>query len=255
MIRETTISTGLAVMTLLCSISAYGQVLPAGALVRTIDCSLHEGTTMGEVVQWGRASEWDDTAPNAVFFRQAVLNGSYRDNSDFTIASYYPSYAEWVSRVGAANARPDSRVRSSIRGRDLFSCDGSTARLTLNRTVNPGNDGFPGDGTLMTTRFCRLNDGSTAADAYTFAQGVARNYESGGDNSLMQMYTLELGPVGDTVAGRGVVIATVPATPAAFAARRDLVREGLNPLEGLTLPMSCDYPAMWFTHSVHRAGN
>lgn len=42
--------------------------------------------------------------------------------------------------------------------------------------------------------------------AYEFAQGVAANYSAGGINDLMQLYTRGLGPVGDTVAGRGFVI-------------------------------------------------
>jgi len=130
-------------------------------------------------------------------------------------------------------------------------------RLTHSPPVNPGNnDGFTGDGTLMTTRFCRLNDDKTMADAYAFAQGVASNFANAGDNSLYQMYTLELGPIGDTVAGRGMVVATVPATPEAFAERMDLRRDGLDPLEGLRpLPVSCDAPSMWFTHAIHRGGN
>ena len=250
-------TTGLAGVALLFSFSAHGQGMPPGVLVQTINCSLNEGTSMAEAVQWARSVPRDETAPNLIFFRQAVYTGNFRTENDFRIASYYPSYAEMVSRVTASIARSsENRVRPGTRQSDLFTCDPSTSRLALNRTVNPGsNDGFSGDGTLMTTRFCRLNEGATPADAYAFAQGVASNYRAGGDNSLMQVYTRALGPVGNTVAGRGVVIASVPATPAAFAARMDLAREGLNALEGLTLPMACDYPAMWFTHSVHRAGN
>lgn len=237
------------------SFSAYGQDMPAGNLLRLVNCSLNDGTRMAEAVQWARSAPRDETAANLIFFRQAIYTGSFRDSSDFTIASYYPSYAELVSRVGARGARPRTRVRPVTRASDLFTCDPSTARLNRSRFVNPGNDGFSGEGTLMTTRLCRLNDGAAVADAYAFAQGVARNFEAAGDNSLMQLVTRELGPVGERVAGRGVQIATVPATPESFAARNDLVGEGLNPLEGLTLPMSCDYPASWFTHAVYRAGN
>ncbi len=247
---------GSTAVALLLSVSAYGQEMPAGVPVQTTSCSLNEGTSMAEAVEWARSVPRDENSPNFIFFRQAIFNGNFRASNDFTIASYYPSYAEMVRRVGANIARPDNRVRPGTRASDLFTCDGSTTTVALNRFVNPDeNDGFTGDATLMTTRFCRLNDGATAADAYAFAQGVASNFRAACDNSLMQMYTRALGPVGNTVAGRGLVIATVPATPAAFGARMDLAREGLNALEGLTLPMACDYPALWVTNAVHRAGN
>ena len=246
---------GSIAVALLLSFSAYGQEMPAGALVRTISCSLNEGTSMADAVEWARGVPRDESSPNFIFFRQAIFNGNFRASNDFTIASYYPSYTEMVRRVGANNARPDNRVRPGTRASDLFTCDGSTMAVALNRFVNPdNNDGFTGDATLMTTRFCRLNDGATAADAYAFAQGVARNFRAAGDSSLMQMYTRALGPVGNT-APRGLVLAAVPATAAGLAARMDLAREGLNVLEGLTLPMSCDYPAMWRTNEMQRVGD
>jgi hypothetical protein len=254
--KRTPVVLGSMLSVCLFAASVQGQERPPGALISLINCSLNDGTSMADAVQWARAAPRDETAPNAIFFRQAFYAGSYRASSDFTMAAYFPSYGEMVGRTGARLALPDNRVRPNTRATDLFTCDPSTFRLNQSRTVNPGNDGFSGDATLMTTRFCELNENSTVDDAYAFVQGVARNYQAGGDNSLMQLYTRELGPVGETVIGgrSGLAIATVPATPAAFASRMDLRREGLNALEGLTLPMTCDYPAMWVTYAVHRTG-
>jgi hypothetical protein len=244
-------------VTLFFTVAAHGQEIPSGPLVRITNCSLNEGVTMAEAVAFARSQTWDETSPGAVFFRQSVYGGSYRENYDFTIASYFPSYGEMIRRFNAANARPNTRMRTFRRGSDLFTCDQSTRRLTQSHPVNQGNnDGFTGDGTLMTTRFCRVNDGKTIADAYAFAQGVASNFANAGDNSLYSMYRLEAGPIGDTLTGRGLVLATVPATQEAFAERMDLRRDGFDPLEGLRpLPVSCDAPAMWFTHAIHRGGN
>lgn len=250
--------TAAILTTLLLAIAtqAQAQNIPSGPLVRIVNCSLHDNIRMNEVVRWGRAQQRDDSSPGAVFFRQAVFGGRYRESNDFTIASYYPSYSEMLARVAKSMARPDARLRTGTRGSDLFSCDPASARLTHAHPVNPGNnDGFAGDNTLMTTRFCRLNDGSTMADAYEFARGVARNYANAGDRTLYQMYTLEQGPVGSTD-GQGVVFAHVPATSASFGERMDLVRDGFDPLEGLRpLPVACDYPSMWRTYAIHRGGN
>ena len=258
MVKKAILLIAPTMVTLFFTVAAHGQEMPAGSLKRLLDCSLNDGVTMAEAVEWARAQPRDDTAPNAIFFRQAVMSGSSRENSDFTIASYYPSYGEWVQRVGAANARPDNRMRTGTRGGDLITCNPSTLRLNLNRFVNPdNNDGFPGEMTLMTTRFCRVNDGKTIADAWEFAQGVASNFANAGDTSLYQVWTRELGPVGATVAGSpGLILATVPATPEAFGERMDLRREGFDVLEGLRpLPVSCDFPGMWITHAIHRGGN
>jgi len=257
MVKKAILLIAPTMVTLFFTVAANGQALPSGSLNRLLNCSLNDGVTMAEAVEWARAQPRDDTSPNAIFFRQAVMTGSSRENSDFTIASYFPSYGEWVQRVGAANARPDNRMRPGTRGSDFFTCDPSTLRLNLNRFVNAeNNDGITGDMTLMTTRFCRLNDGKTVADAWEFAQGVASNFANAGDTSLYQVWTRELGPVGDTVAGSGVVLATVPATPEAFGERMDLRRDGFDPLEGLRpLPVSCDFPGMLITHTIHLGGN
>ena len=235
------------------TVTAHGQEIPAGALIRIIDCSLQDGVTMADAVEQARSYSWDETSPNAVFFRQSVYGGSYRENYDFRIASYFPSYSEMLSRYSAEKAR-QRRTKSA----GFYTCDPATRRLTQAHPVNPGNnDGFTGDATLMTTRFCRLNDGKTIADAWEFAQGVASNFANAGDTSLYQVWTRELGPVGATVAGSpGLILATVPATPEAFGERMDLRRDGFDPLEGLRpLPVSCDFPGMWITHAIHRGGN
>lgn len=257
MVKKAILLIAPTMVTLFFTVAANGQEMPSGSLNRLLNCSLNDGVSMAEAVEWARAQPRDDTSPNAIFFRQAVMTGSSRENSDFTIASYFPSYGEWVQRVGAANARPDNRMRPGTRGSDLFTCDPSTLRLNLNRFVNAeNNDGITGDMTLMTTRFCRLNDGKTVADAWEFAQGVASNFANAGDTSLYQVWTRELGPVGDTVAGSGVVLATVPATPEAFGERMDLRRDGFDPLEGLRpLPVSCDFPGLLITHTIHLGGN
>lgn len=231
---------------------ATGQEMPSGQVVRTIDCSLNAGVSMGEAVEWARNQPRDPAvSPGQIYFRQAIFAGNYRADYDFRQAMYYPSYTEMDARVVASNARPENRIRSGTRATDLFTCHQETHRVSIVRGVNPGNDGFSGQQTNMTTRFCQLNEGASMQDAYGFAQGVAANFSKGGINDLMQLYTRGLGPVGDTVAGRGFVIAAVPATRANWGARLDYARNN-NVLDGLSPQLSCDYPVMWITNAVYR---
>lgn len=236
------------------SFTAHGQDMPVGNVVQSLDCTLNDGVTIGELVEWGRSVPRDENSPVAIYYRQAIYAGSYRASNDFRIASYYPSYSEMTKRIAANRAMPANRIRSGIRAEDLYTCDNATQRTSQVREVNPGNDAFTGDQTLMTMRFCRLIEGSTIDDAFAFAQDVAANYRAHGDNSLSQVYTRSLGPVGDTVAGSGLVFASVPATWTDFGARMDIAMAN-NVLEGLTLPVACDYPAMWITNAVHREAN
>jgi hypothetical protein len=233
-------------------VTSYGQQPPPGVLVQTIDCSLNEGASMADALRWARALPRDGNSPDAVFFREAIYNNNFRENYDFRIASYYPSYTELNRRMEANQARPDVRPRPGQRGSDLFTCNPATLALALNRGI-PDGDAFTGDYTMMTTRFCRLNEGRTLDDAWAFVQGVANNFRAVGDTSLMQMYNRAYAPVQDAVAGNAFVIASVPATSAAWAARSDRTREGFNPIEGLELPASCNYPALWRTNAVHRS--
>jgi len=257
MLKKVILLTAPTLLTLFLSVSAHGQDLPSGPLNRLINCSINPGKTMAQVVEWAKTQPVTDATPNAIFFREAIMAGNYRESYDFTIAAFFPSYAEMNRKIIAGFTLPDTRMRTGTRGTDLFTCDPNTLRINHNRFVNGGNnDGFSGDVTIMQTRFCRINEGQTVADAWEFAQGVASNYADAGDNSLYQMWTRELGPVGNTVAGGGVVLSTVPSTPEASSSRLDMRREGFDPLEGLRpLPVSCDYPSVWRTYAIHRGGN
>jgi hypothetical protein len=226
--------------------------MPPGQLVETIDCSLNEGTSMAEAIDWARNAPRTGGQPNLQFYREAIYNNPYRENYDFRIASYYQSYSERVASYATNQALPANRVRPGVRRQDLFTCDNATLRVSLNRTVNQENDGFTGDITLMTSRFCMLNEGATVADAYTFAQEVAENYRDAGDNSLMQLYTRSLSPVANRT-GTAVVITAVPSTPENMGTRLDLPRGGFNALAGVDSPLTCNYPAMWITNAVYRA--
>ena len=101
MVKKTILLIAPTMVTLFFTVTAHGQEVPPGALVQIINRSLHDGVTMAEAVELARSQTWDETSPGAVFFRQSVYGGSYRENYDFRIASYFPSYSEMISRYSS----------------------------------------------------------------------------------------------------------------------------------------------------------
>lgn len=227
------------------SMNASAQDMPVGALVSTINCKLNHGVTIAQAVDWARSRDRSGAQPGAEFYREAVVNGNFLENYDFRIATYFGSFNQIVA-AAQNNAPPPNH---------LYTCNQASQSVATNRTVSQENDGFTGDTTVMHTRFCLLSEGETLEDAWDFVTAVNENFNDAGDSSLMQMYSREVGPVPnmDNV-GRGVVIASVPATPQSWADRMDLSRNGFQALRGVSSPFdSCNYPAVWLTHATHRS--
>lgn len=238
---------------LLWGVSAQGQEMPAGAVVRTLNCSLNEGTSMADAVAWGRNISRDENSANSVFFRQAIHHTNFRDEFDFRIAWYYGSYSEYIMKM-EANRNNSSRTRPNPPPGDLMTCDPGSDAVSISRQI-PDTDAFTGNNTLMMTRFCRLDEGNSVADAYSFLSGVVRNFRAGGNNALVQVNSRSLGPV-ENRQGNAVVIAEVAATAEDLGSRLDLSLNGLNPTEGLSNPFTiCNFPALWRTHAIYRAAN
>lgn len=240
---------------MLFSNTAAAQDMPPGALVAHLNCSLNDGVTMPQVVAWARNLPRNGPQPVAEFYRESALNGNFLQNYDFQIATYYQSYSHLVEVVGANITAPANRVQPSIRAEDLYTCNPASNAMVNNRTVNADNDGFTGEATVMHTRFCRLADGNTLADAWEFATDVADNFRRAGNTSIMQLWNRALGPIPMSAlqnAGSGVTIAVVPATPQDWGTRWDMGRGGFEALAGVTSPFSsCNYPAVWVTNSVY----
>lgn len=235
------------------SFSVYGQQLPAGNVMSTVNCSLNAGVNMGELVRWFRANPRNPDSTNLVFVRQPIIVGAnFTDNYDFRLVTYYGSYGEYVSQREARRSRfGEARVRPSPLPQNMFSCDFANQSISLVRQV-PDGDAFTGDYTLMSQRLCFLNEGRNLVDAYNFVAGIAAGFSRGGDNSLMQVSRRAFGPIQNATAGRAVIVSEVSATADSMASRLDLTREGLNVAEGLESVMDCNYPSLWQTNAVYR---
>jgi len=235
--------------------TVLAQNMPAGVLVSTVDCKLNAGITMPQAVAWARNQPRNGPQPGLEFYRFAQVNAGFLENYDFRIAQYFQGFDHMVQVVSSTAGMPANRVQPAVRATDLYTCDPATRSVATNRTVNTDNDGFTGQVTLMHTRFCVLEEGETLADAWNFVRAVNANYREAGNNSLMQLYNREIGPVGNMqIAGRGVVIAAVPATVQDWGQRMDMGRDGFRALEGVTSPFAaCNYPAVWLTHATYRS--
>jgi hypothetical protein len=232
------------------NISVSAQELPPGQVVRTLNCALNPGVSMAEVVAWGRNLPRNEHSANQVFFREAIHhNPEFSADYDFQIAWYHGSWEQYISNMEGSRTDPILQ-RQPTRPQDLMTCSANDA-VTIYRAI-PDNDGFAGDETLMMTRFCRLEEGKTIADAYGFASSVAANFRAAGNNALMQILTRSIGPV-ENRTGNAVTLSEVPATAESMAQRLELTRNGLNPTAGLDSPFTiCNFPAMWRTYAIWR---
>lgn len=238
--------------------SANAQDMPVGQLVTTIDCKLNDGVTIGQAVEWARNQPRTGPQPGVEFYREAVINGNFLQNYDFRIAQYFQNFSHLVEVASSVASAPANRVQPTVRDSDLYTCDLASQRVMNNRAVNPDGDGFAGQVTVMHTRLCILEEDKSLEDAWEFVVAVNENYSAEGNASLMQLYNRELGPLPGSNAqnaGRGVIIAAVPATPQSWGERMDMSRSGFQPLRGVTPPFEyCNYPAVWLTHSTWRTG-
>ena len=85
---------------------AQGQEIemPAGAVVRVSNCVMtSDRFTFEELVERARSLDFDENAPNAVFFRRPIYtSGEYQENYDLQIAAYYSSVTEKLDRRDAS---------------------------------------------------------------------------------------------------------------------------------------------------------
>jgi len=232
------------------SLPTLAQDVPPGVVVRTLNCALNPGVSMAEVVAWGRSLPRNENSPNQVFFRQALHhNSNYTADYDFQIAWYHGSWVNYISNMEGSRMNPLVQ-RQQTRPQDLMTCNTSDA-VSIYRQI-PDGDAFTGNETLMMTRFCRLEEGKSLADAYAYTAGIAGSFRRAGNNALMQTVSRAIGPVQNRT-GNAVAIMEVAATPENMAQRLELVRTGLRPGQGLESPFStCNFPAMWRTYAIWR---
>lgn len=231
------------------SIKAAAQEMPAGIIAWTIHCSLTDGTTVAEAVEWARSRPRDETAPNRTVFRQPVIGPpNFEDNYDLRVLTYYANYNQYVSRTQMMQPSPAVQRANQQRAK-YMTCDPDTRRIDRVRNV-PGSGGYQAQGTTMVHgRLCTLEEGATVADAWRSIVAISNNYRQAGDNSLMQMSVRHYGPVQNRT-GTNVLIRAIN-SPAGMANRIDMGINGFQALQGVDTSWSCNYPVLWRTHVIN----
>ena len=223
-------------------IHAQDVNMPAGAVVRMANCKI-TGDRLGfaEILQRARELEFDENAPNMIFFRRPIYaSPPFHQNYDFQIAQYYSSFDEMRERRSASG--------NNSYGRLSIECD--PAFVVRNVPVNQG-DGLE-DQSLMTTRFCnRLNGVGRGAVYARLSEGAATIAADHGITTLGQMWFPALG--GQMNSTFDFVYAQVGTNGEELMQRMDLFAEGYRPARGDRDPvMSCDIPSLWSTNRVYQ---
>ena len=225
---------------------AQGQEIemPAGAVVRVSNCVItSDRFTFEELVERARSLDFDENAPNAIFFRRPIYtSGEYQENYDLQIAAYYSSVTEMVDRRVASG--DDSYGRLPI------SCAAPSVIRTIN--INPNNSDW--DQTAMTTRRCSLAADSSIRSAYSAFKTGTENFSEAGNDSLLQMSLPLIG--GNLSPDFDFVLATVGATRQETTERIDMFLNGFRPLQRTpsdTAFFSCGRYSMWGTSRVYAA--
>jgi len=223
-----------------------GEQIPAGSVVRQVNCQIiGDRLNFADILERARQLEFNDNAPNMVYFRQPIYaSPEYHASWDFMIAQYYPSFSEMAERRIADG--------NDAYGRLGISC--GTASVVRNINVNEG-DGLE-DFSLMTTQFCNLNSGATGRAAYARArEGMANIARDSGNTTLMQMWLPGLG--GEMNPAFDFVSAHVGTNAAELMERLDLFRDGYRglALSGRAETHTCTRPSLWSTNRVYQASN
>ncbi len=219
--------------------------VPPGQVMRMINCKITDDRFgFNDVVERARALEFDENAPNVIFFRRPIYaSPEYHESWDMQIAAYYSSYTEMVDRRVASG--------DNSYGRLPISC--SSPFVARNVLINPQGSQLE-DQTAMLTRFCTLNQNASVRSAYNRIRTATENFAAAGNGTMTQMWTPGLG--GPINADFDFVLAHVGPNRSELTERMDMLRNGFRPAPANNArAFSCERPSMWATSRVYQASN
>ena len=150
---------------------------------RMTNCSIvGDRLNFSEILERARALEFDENAPNIVFFRRPIYaSPEYHQNYDFQIAQYYSSFNEMRERRSASG--------NNAYGRLSISC--GPGYVATNVIIN--QDDLE-DQSLMTTRRCTFMNGGDRRSAFNRLRQASDNIAADSGNTTMaQMWIPSLG--------------------------------------------------------------
>ena len=226
-------------------LSQAQQMIPAGAVVRTLNCTIDEGFTFDQVVERARNLDRDESAANSVFMRRPIYTSAeYQETWDFQIAAYYPSYSDMLERRSAAG---------NTAGQLPLTCGNpSVVRAITGHQSEAYQDAQPNRSTML-TRQCSMRSGTNINHSYNRIKTASQSFADAGSDELVQMYVQGLG--GPQNPSFDFILAEVGSSMEKMHERLDLTREGLRLVtsSNSTSPLSCNRPALWTTTAIYRS--
>ena len=239
------IKLGVLALLLFMSVGANVSAQTAPTIVRGVACSVNDGYSMSDVVEFARTIDWnEDTAPSGLFFREAVaVSGEFQMNWDFVISAFYADYADMVAKRSAFRNRPGGRVGGATLS-DMMTC-GARVRISRANVANEGEIFDDTETTPMGQTACDLN-GATVGDAIAraAAQGRALNAYSAVDVRSFGGPTIQQ--------NSQVSMRFVFPNSESFGESLDSAFEngGFDQLDdGIT----CDSGSLWLSHRIYAA--
>jgi hypothetical protein len=226
-------------------LSQAQQMIPAGAVVRTLNCTIDEGFTFDQVVERARNLDRDESAANSVFMRRPIYTSAeYQETWDVQIAAYYPSYSDMLERRSAAG---------NTAGQLPLTCGNpSVVRAITGHQSEAYQDAQPNRSTML-TRQCSMRSGTNINHSYNRIKTASQSFADAGSDELVQMYVQGLG--GPQNPSFDFILAEVGSSMEKMHERLDLTREGLRLVtsSNSTSPFSCNRPALWTTTAIYRS--
>ncbi len=231
------------VLMVLCSNLTYAQDGPS--VVRSRLCSVNEGYSMADVVEFARGGDWSaGSPPSGVFFREArAIPGEFQRDWDFVWSNFYRDWDHQYESISALRSRPGGRSGSPVLF-DMISCD---SRVTI-ANVNHANQSeifSDTESTIMGAQFCDLN-GASLQDAITMATATGERL---GAYSAVDMGLF--GGQGGYEAFSRVYVRYVFADGQAFANSLDSLRD--SPPSGNPSGISCATGGLWVSHRIYQS--
>jgi hypothetical protein len=221
---------------------AQDMDIPPGSVMRMTNCSIvGDRLNFSEILERARALEFDENAPNMVYFRRPIYaSPEYHQNYDFQIAQYYSSFNEMRERRSASG--------NNAYGRLSISC--GPGYVVTNVIIN--QDDLE-DQSLMTTRRCTFMNGGDRRSAFNRLRQASDNIAAdSGNTTIAQMWIPSLG--GPMNQPFDFVFALVGTNGEELMQRMDLFREGYRPFRTNSGgAFSCDRSSLWSTNRVYQA--
>ena len=239
----------LLIAAFLSSATTFAQ--SQNTITRSRACTINPGYSMSDVVSISRDFSFsEDSAPNAVFFREpTAYTNDTPPNWDFIMVQYYSGYEDLVSKRSVQRNR--TAARNGITFDDLASCS-VTGRISDVYVGNQETTFDDTEATLMTTRRCNLNGETSVQDAVAIAETMGSNLGAYSAVSARRYG----GP--RITGGSQISMSFVYSDPQDFGATLDDMKSGLiNPNEGLGggTPMTCEIGTLWVSHRVYATSN